>query len=136
MWKWVIRAAVVVVLVLGYLVYQGISTSLHAEHVLHAALLTIDKLDEYVDEHKGAWPKSWQELESTTPQEWAMFSWPQDSKEIQKYVEIDFNADLKRLIEQEPGEFDAVRPIGSYYPFQDHPRVEILLETIREHSAD
>jgi L-rhamnose mutarotase len=134
MWKWIIRLFFVAILVLGYCVYKGISNSLHAEHVLHAALITVEKLDEYVDTHEGTWPKSWQDLESTSPEEWAMFSWPQDSKEIQKYVEIDFNADLKRLIEQNPGEFDAVRPIGPYYPFQDHGRVEMLLETIRKHS--
>jgi hypothetical protein len=135
MWKWTIRAVGVAVLVLGYIVYLGISTSWHAEHVLHAALLTIDVLNVYVDEQKGAWPKSWRDLEDIKPRKWAMFSWPEDSDEIQKYVEIDFNADLERLINQKPGEFDAVRPIGPSYPFEDSWKVEELQKTIRKYSV-
>lgn len=63
-----------------------------------------------------------------------MFEWPKDSQEVQKYVTVDFSADPKRLAEQSAAAFDAVRPIGPYYPFKDRWQVKALLETIRAHT--
>ncbi len=138
--RWATRIVVILVvvaaLVLGFCVYSGISTSLHAEHVLHAALLTIQLLDEYVDQHEGDWPSSWAELEELPNREGGMYEWPADSLEVQQYVSVDFSADPERLLRQKVGEFDAVLPIGSYYPFQDSGQVIKLLETISKHSAD
>jgi hypothetical protein len=140
MWKWLARVLLAVMLIailtLGYCVYRGISNSLHAEHVYHAALLTIQLLDEYVTRNDGDWPDSWADLENTPHQGGGMYEWPTDSQEVQQYVSVDFSADVERLLRLEEGEFDAVRPIGPYYPFQDHPRVEVLLGTIRKHSED
>ena len=138
--RWATRIIVILVvvaaLVLGFCVYRGISSSLHAEHVYHAALLTIGLLDDYVKQHDGDWPSSWAELEELPNREGGMYEWPTDSREVQQYVSVDFSADPERLLRQKVGEFDAVRPIGPYYPFQDNGRVIEHLETIREHSAD
>jgi hypothetical protein len=135
--RWIVKGLVAVVLIAALLgnlcFYKGVSDSLHAEHVLHAALLTVQLLDDYVASHGGEWPKSWANLEDLPPREWGMFEWPKDSHEVQTYVEVDFTADPKELAKQTPVEFDAVRPIGPYYPFKERWQVEALLETLRAH---
>jgi hypothetical protein len=138
--RWVIRivsAVVVVAALAGALcVYKGVSASLHAEHVLHAALLTLQVLDEYVAQHDGQWPRSWTDLEQLPPKErGSMFDWPKDSQEVQKYVTVDFSANAERSAKQTPAEFDAVRPIGPNYPFKDRWQVKALLDTVRAHTA-
>jgi hypothetical protein len=131
-----IRIALVVIVVAavggGVCVYRGVSASVHAEYVLHAALLTLELLDEYVAQHDGEWPRTWADLEQLPPKQ-NMFEWPTDSREVQKYVTVDFAADPKRLAQQTPAEFDAVRPIGPYYPFEDRWQMKALIKTIREH---
>lgn len=137
--RWVIRIAVgvllIAVLAIGYCVYRGISDSLHAEHVLHAALITAGLLDDYVAQHNGEWPHSWTDLEHSRPGQGGIFEWPKDSLEMQKYVEIDFRADPRVLAKQTADEFDAIRPIGPYYPFRDRWQIAHLMQTIREHST-
>jgi hypothetical protein len=137
--QWALRAiasgAVVVVLAGGWCLYQGVSASNHAEHVLHAALLTVQLLEEHVVQHHGEWPRSWADLEALPPRRWGMFEWPKDSRDVQRYVAVDFSADPKRLAKQTADEFNAVRPIGPYYPFKDRGSVESLLKAIRERKA-
>ena len=134
--RYLTRVALIVILIAavvgGVCIYQGVSASVHAEYVLHAALLTIELLDEYVGVHDGQWPRSWADLEQLPPRE-SMFQWPADSGEVQKYVTVDFAADPKQLAGQMPAEFDAVRPIGPYYPFKDRGQVTAFLKTIRAH---
>src|SRR3954466_118486 len=107
--RWIIRVAAVVVVIAalagGFCIYQGVSASLHAEHVLHAALLTVQLVNEHVVQHHGQWPHSWADLEDLPPREWAMFDWPKDSQQVQKYVVVDFSADPQRLAEQSVEEF-------------------------------
>jgi hypothetical protein len=134
--RWAIRAtgllAVVAALVVGWFTYQGISASIHAEHVLQAAQLTIQLLRDYVVRHDGEWPRSWSDLEGLPSRSWGMFEWPKDSQNVQRYVTVDFNADTRRLARQGVNGFDAVRPIGPYYPFKDEGSVAALLKAIRE----
>ena len=136
--RWAIRIAVTAVVIaalaIGYCLCQEISASLHAEHVLHASSLTVQLLEDYVVQHDGEWPRSWTDLEGLPPREWAVFEWPKDSQEVQQYVAVDFSADPQRLAKLKLDEFDAVRPIGPYYPFEDYGSVEALLRTIREHT--
>jgi hypothetical protein len=138
--RWVTRVAVVVALIAaligGFCIYQRVSSSLHAEHVLHAALLTVQLLNDHVAVHDGQWPRSWTDLEGLPPRKWAMFEWPKDSQEVQQYVAIDFSADPQRLATQNVEQFDTVRPIGPYYPFKDSGFVEALLNTLRERKAE
>jgi hypothetical protein len=118
----------------GWCLYRGISASIHAEYALHAALLSVQLLEEYVVKHDGAWPRSWADLEGLPPRDRAMFRWPRDSHEVQRYVSVDFSADPQRLARQSSGEFEAVRPIGPYYPFKHYGSVDALLKAIREHN--
>jgi hypothetical protein len=133
--RWVIRVIVIlivaVIVVSGFCLYRGVSDSIHAEHVLHGALLTVQLLDDYVVMHDGDWPKSWTDLERLPSRESAIFEWPKDSKKLQEYVEVDFSADPEHLAKQNVDEFDAVRPIGPYYPFKDRGSVEALIKSIR-----
>lgn len=138
--RWIIRVVALVVLVAvlagGYCVYRGITDSLHAEHVLHAAMLTVELIDEHVTTHDGAWPRSWADLEALPPHERrGMFEWPRDSVKVKQYVTVDFSADPQRLAEQSVEEFDAVRPIGPYYAFKDYGGVKALIEHVREHAS-
>lgn len=117
----------------GYCLYLGISTSLHAERGLHAALLTVELLTDYVQQHEGQWPRSWSDLEDLPPRE-KVYKWPADSLVVQQYVTVDFSTDPQRLAKLNSAEFDAVRPIGPYYPFNDYGAVEALLTAIRENT--
>ncbi len=124
-----------VALIGGYCVYRAISDALHAENVLHAGRLTIKLLDDYVTEHDGKWPSSWTDLKKLPPTDWAMFEWPKDSAEVQRYIAVNFAAGTDSIATQSVQEFDAVRPIkGSYYEFRDEGNVGSLLKKIREYN--
>ena len=134
--RWCVRlfliVAVIVIFAAIACIYRGITASLHAEHVLHAALLTTQLLEEHIVERNGEWPRSWSDLETLPRREWAMFEWPADSQEVQRYVTVDFSADLQRLASQTADDFNAVRPIGPFYDFKNRWQVESLLTAIRE----
>ncbi len=134
--RWSVRLILIVAVIAIFAavacVYRGITASVHAEHVLHAALLTTQLLEEHIVERNGEWPRSWSDLETLPRREWAMFAWPADSRDVQRYVTVDFSADLQRLASQTIDDFDAVRPIGPYYDFKHRWQVESLLITIRE----
>jgi hypothetical protein len=138
--RWIGCTIIVLVLIAaifgGFVAYQAITASAHAEHVLHAALLTIELLHDHVTLHDGKWPRGWSDLEDLRPRRWAMFHWPEDSSRVQQYVQVDFSADPQRIAEQSVEEFDAVRPIGPYYSFKDRGGVEALLKTLRERAAN
>ena len=138
--RWIIRIVAIVVLLAmltgGYCVYRGLTDSIHAEYVLHAAIMTIELIDEHVTSHDGAWPRSWADLEALPPRERpGMFDWPQESAKVQQYVAVDFSADPQRLAQQSVDEFDAVRPIGPYYPFKDYGGIKALIEHVREQAS-
>src|SRR5262245_49347910 len=119
----------------GICAYQSISASLEAERTLHAALLTVELLNDYESRHPGQWPRSWTDLEKLPKREsGGMFEWPKDSAEVQRYVSIDFSADPRRLAEQSVNDFDSVRPIGPYYEFKDYGSVAALLNSFRKHN--
>jgi len=113
-------------------VYRGISASIHAEHVLQAAYLSIQLLEEHVRQNHGEWPNSWADLERLPARDWSMYSWPHDSARVQQFVRVNFAIDPDRLARQSIDEFDAVRPIGPYYPFHDTGRVAALIRAIGE----
>ena|ERR1700730_4529932 len=77
--RWTIRAILVAVVALigGALwcVYDGISASLHAEKGLHATQFTFQAIEDYVRKHNGAWPRSWKELERSSPQMDDVYRW-------------------------------------------------------------
>lgn len=95
----------------------------HMRHVL--AVVT-----QYVREHQGAWPRSWEEIEKTQvpadapPRQGA---WP----EVRAHVKVNFQVDPRRLVEAGVDQFQAISPRG---PCAGDYREEVqrLLEAIRE----
>jgi hypothetical protein len=64
------------------------------------------------------------------------FEWPAASEEIQECVTINFDVDLRAISEQDPMQFDAIKPIGPYYEYRDYGFVQSLQETIRALASD
>ena len=134
--KRVFIITVVVAAVIGvFCVYEGVTTSLQAERALHATLLTTALVNDYIDRHQGEWPRSWSDPEAMPSRQWAMYNWPEDSRKVQKYVFVDFAADLRQLATQSTDEFDAIRPTVTCYDFKHYGAVEKLLVSIRTGAA-
>jgi hypothetical protein len=139
-WKrWAFRSAIAIVVagIVGatWLVYVGIATSLRAENALHATRLTTQVIEDHVRQHNGQWPRSWTELERSSRRSRAMFKWPNDRTEIQRYVWVDFDANSNDLARQSADGFDAIKSIGPHYPWEDYPELSSLLETLRSTRA-
>ena len=135
-WKrWGIRSAIGIlvagIVCLAWLVYSGISMSLRAEKAFHATLLTTQVIEDYVRQHNGQWPRSWKELEQSSTRTGANLRWPEDQAEIEQYVCVDFDADANDLARQSADEFQAIKPIGPHYVWEDRPELSSLLETLR-----
>ena len=58
------------------------------------------------------------------------YEWPAQSAHVQKYVAIDFGADVEVIISQNPMAFEAIKPIGRNYGYRDYGFVEPLQETL------
>lgn len=121
--RFVIIGAVPVLLIVLWIACCGVSTSLTAERSLHANLLVVDLVRQYVVDHKGEWPRSWQDLERLP-------GWP-EAKDVRCYVSVDFGADPDKLVTESVEEFVAVQPLGPCYPYKHYPQVTNLLEAIR-----
>ncbi|MCE9547258.1 MAG: hypothetical protein K8T25_17440 [Planctomycetia bacterium] len=127
----IVTTLIIVVAFAGCL-YLAISTAKHAELALHATLLTFMVVEDHVKTHNGAWPRSWNELEKSPQRKWSQYEWPKDSKTIQQYVAVDFTADPKVLAHQSVDDFQAIKPIGSHFPYKDYGFLKSLLQTLRE----
>ena len=146
------RIALLVVLAaliaIAWLVYNGVSISIRAEHNLHSTLYVVRLVDEFVYENQR-WPKSWTELEQMkfagdayTPRNGELnvlrvggamtFQWPADSLTLQRRVTINFDADPNDIVDQNPMEFDAIKPIGPSYEYRDYGIVDSLQKTVRD----
>lgn len=88
-----------------------------------------DLVGEYVKQHHGEWPRSWEDLE-TVPTEGKWYH-PIDFKKAQETVEIDFHADPSVIAHQMPNQFTAIRAKKPVLDYRSDPRVSILIETIR-----
>jgi hypothetical protein len=125
MLRWVLVGFVVfAALTIGFLIYTG-AASLQTEERLQATLLTTRLVYNYVQDN-NRWPTSWRDLETVNVQ------WPRDSQLLQRYVVIDFTADLNKLARQSPEEFSAIRPNGASYPHQGNRFVSHLQRSLRE----
>ena len=135
--KWLIRCIVAAVIIAltwcAWTIYRGISVSLQAEHTIHATIMTIRVVEQFVTEQQR-WPSSWEELERQSLPEASqggMYRWPESSSEIQGRVIIDFNADLTAMIDQDPMLFTAIRPIGPYFEYRHYGFVSDLKDAVR-----
>lgn len=131
----IVSVVVSVSIAVGVL-YCGIRWALTAECSLHATLLVVDLVREYVIDHQGAWPRSWEDLERLPPRQRAMFQWPADSEAVQRYVSVDFRADPKKLATESLEQFVAIQPRGPCYPYNHYPEIAELLDAIRKTQSD
>lgn len=140
------------------MIYIGVRESIRAEDNLHATLFVIRLVEQFVDEN-GRWPKSWSELEqmqfpsdapsplhgfpAPKPGEATVvriggqhgFDWPDQSQFLQECVAIDFDPDIAAIANQDPMDFEAIKPIGPYYEYRYYGFVESLQETLRSASG-
>jgi len=82
----------------------------------------------------NSWPKSWEDLEQIPPHKVAEFIWPRSREQLQKYVSVDFEADIDKLALESKEQFDAIHPKGACYPYDDE--IQELLDTIRQLRKD
>lgn len=54
------------------------------------------------------------------------YEWPAESAEIQKRVQVDFQAEPDVIVHQDPRAFEAIKPIGPYYEYRQYGFVESL----------
>jgi hypothetical protein len=89
-------------------------------------------IEKYV-EKEGKWPSSWEDLKTVSSvNEHSMYSWPEDWQKLQLYVHVDFHADPTILAKQSVEEFDAIKPIGPFYPYKDYGHIASLIETLKK----
>jgi hypothetical protein len=133
--QWFGRAGIVAVLLaagVGILVcvYLGIS-ALQAEKSLHAVNLVTAVVDRFIQQEKR-WPTSWDELRAINAVDVpSMYSWPDDSEAVHELVVINFDVDLTKIAAQTAEDFDAIRPIGSCFPYKDFRYVDSLIKNAK-----
>ena len=156
-WRWYVGltlvALVIAVLLVGAsMLYTGITVSLQAEEELHATLFTIRLVEQFIHEN-GRWPKSWSDLEqmpfpsdAPSPLNGELtvtriggshgYDWPMQSLHLQECVTIDFAANANTIINQNPTQFEAIKPNGTYYEYRDYGFVDSLQETLKKATAN
>ena len=143
--RWLVRLLIVLFLAAllagGWFAYHCATVALRDEENLHASLFTIWLVDEFVRK-QGRWLHSWQELEQIKTDTLSPapgchgYDWPNDSPHIQECVQIDFNADPKKLIDEPTMQFSAIKPIGPYFEYRDYGFVDELKKTLRERCVE
>lgn len=131
-----LRTTILLTLVTGALIgialyvykHNPIRNALEAEERLHATECTLKVVEQFIKDHPGHWPQSWNELEKTSFPGHGMYSWPKHSAEIQKRTTIDFSVRLEDLAQQTENTFQAIQPRGPSYSLTS---VEQLLQTVR-----
>lgn len=128
-------------IIVGWMVYRGITFSLEAEENLHASRFALRVVEEFVRTN-GRWPSSWDELQAmkvdkSSPELGGSgYTWPQDwpakASRLQQHVAIDFHADLQKIASQDRYDFTAIKPIGPYYEYRRYGDVDMLQATIKE----
>jgi hypothetical protein len=114
-------------------------------------MFTIRLVEQFVHEH-GRWPQSWHELEQVpfpadapSPLNDTLtviriggthgYEWPSGSAYLQECVIIDFAVDADTIIDQDPAQFQAIKPNGPYYEYRHYGFVESLQEMLRSATA-
>jgi hypothetical protein len=124
-------AALLVALGVVVFLYLGISTAWHAEKTLHAVNLVTVVVDHDLQD-TNRWPKSWRDLHAVNQiNAPSKYEWPADAETVKKLVTIDFEAEVKVIASQTADDFDAIRPIGSTYPYQDYGFIDSLIESAK-----
>lgn len=129
------KLVLVVLLVVGIVAaVNGALSSWRAEKALHACILTTRLVELYVKTTRGNWPTSWDDLQSRVPsaESDGIFQWPNDRPDMERFVEIDFHADPRKLSRKSPEEFDAIKPIGDCYSSYGR-HFSFVIEELRKH---
>jgi len=109
------------------LIYRCASSGLEAEATLHANEVILRVITQYIHEHPGCWPETWDDLKNTAIPEddqLSHYRWPDDIQEYKKRFHIEFGLTLKEVADMVTSEeeaqwefprFTAVRPKGPHY---------------------
>jgi hypothetical protein len=109
------------------LIYRCASEGLEAEATLHANEVILGVVKQYIHEHPGRWPGSWDDLKNTAipdDDQVSHYRWPDDIEEYRKRFDIRFGLTLEEVAEMVTFEeqaqwefprFTAVRPKGPHY---------------------
>jgi hypothetical protein len=103
--------------VIAYIPFHLITLSAEAERTLVSVGLTCHVVEQYLDEHEGAWPRSWKDLESvhlsSDDEDLAL---PNGLNDLRASVYIDFDVSADDLLRARRAEdFRAIRPIRPCY---------------------
>jgi len=122
-------AAVAIAIVVGFAVelINVALVSLEAENHLIAMSLTLETVDQYVQDF-GDWPRSWGDLERARPRSGNSIS-AQELERIRNWVEVDFTLNLDSVNTADPNAFQAIRPKPPCFEDYDW-RIRGLLQTI------
>ena len=119
---------------------------------LDATLFTIRLCEQFVHKY-GRWPKSWSELEQVSFHSDAPsplhgeltvvriggshgYDWPTRSPHLRECVTLDFAADANTIINQDPMEFEAIKPNGPCFEYRDYGFVDSLQDTLKKATAE
>lgn len=129
-WTWALRltclAIIVTVLLAIALCAFAVRHALVAERNLHAMIDATNACHSYVDEHEGAWPRSWEDIDPYVRDGRAHITRPR--------VTIDFDADPAILATQDSSSFTGIQPnLPIYDAYQSF--VDALIETLKQHHS-
>ncbi len=129
---WLLGVVAVVGLIIGYLLYRGVTSSIEAEYTLQADRLVLQVLTQHLKENSGEWPSSWKNLQSTVPEaEFGIWKWPNDIDEIKERIHVDFTLETEDVAKMDVDSFTAVRQsYPNYGP--NEAFIERLIWTARE----
>ncbi|MEK6237152.1 MAG: hypothetical protein N2C14_20785, partial [Planctomycetales bacterium] len=98
---------------LGMLVAAvAIRTALIAEYHLGEFFIVKQACYQYIEQHDGAWPRSWDDLRKVGPEF--------DYEGLSRNVSVDFDADPRVLASQTPASFKAVQPKEPCFEHDHH----------------
>jgi hypothetical protein len=122
---------IVMSLLLGLVIalYSEVSHAMDGEYTLHANMAMIDVVEQYLKDHPGHWPNSWDELGKYSSRP-LLLAWPKDAEKIKKVIRIDFSANIEDLAKQKSNSFTGIKQLGPHYPADSE--ISSLLEAIRE----
>jgi hypothetical protein len=119
-----------ITLAVGYTSYQA-WWAVRASHTLVMGRFATGLVEDFVRQHNGRWPSSWEELEVLADQKSDRHSPVSDA--MRHAVSIDFHAKPAILARQSPTEFTAIRPRAPCSAeYHEYWRIESLIRTIRE----
>lgn len=129
---WLIIGTLAAILIGGCAILVcAVRTSIEAEEGLHAVMLAIGVVDQYIVTQRR-WPRSWTEIEQAgiVVTDASHFRWPEDAAEVKRRVEIDFDVAPGQLCDDGFAIFEPIRPTGPCYTYHG------MLQTLYDHVCE